>query len=89
MQNSEIKYKTSTDYKELYRLLKDGNMIIGFIALDVDGVPNMEYSKLVTMSYKKTYKFFDLGFVFFEHDFDKLGFDDLCRKYKLRFIPID
>ena len=89
MLNSEIKYKTSTDYEELYQLLKSGNLIIGFIALDIKGVPNMEYSKLVQMSYNENFKSFDLGFTFFESDFDKIGFDELCLKYNLRFITLN
>ena len=89
MLNSEIKYKTSTDSNELFRLLKEGNLIIGFIALDIDGVTNMEYSKLVQMSYNKKWKSFDLGFTFFESDFDKIGFEQLCLKYNVRFIPLN
>jgi hypothetical protein len=89
MLNTEIKYKTSTDSKELYRLLKEGNVLIGFIAIDIDGIPNMEYSKLVQMSYNEKWKSFNLGFTFFECDFDKIGFEQLCLKYNLRFIPLN
>ena len=89
MLNTEIKYKTSTDSNELYRLLKEGNLIIGFIALDIDGIPNIEYSKLVQMSYNKKWKSFDLGFTFFESDFDKIGFEQLCLNYNVRFIPLN
>lgn len=88
MLNSEIKYKTSTDYEELYQLLKSGNLIIGFIALDIKGVPNMEYSRLVQMSYNDKFQSFDLGFTFFESDFDKIGFNELCLKYNIRFVPL-
>lgn len=88
MKNSEIKYKTSTDYERLYNLLKEGNMLVGFIAVDIDGVPNMDYSKLVSFSYKKDGCFFDLGFVFFEADFDKIAFPELCKKYNVRFIDL-
>lgn len=89
MLNTEIKYKTSTDSKELYRLLKEGNIIIGYIAIDIDGVPNMEYSRLVQMSYNEKLKSFYLGFTFFECDFDKIGFEQLCLTYNLRFIPLN
>ena len=89
MLNTEIKYKTSTDSNELYLLLKEGNLIIGFIALDIDGITNIEYSKLVQMSYNKKWKSFDLGFTFFESDFDKIGFEQLCLKYNVRFIPLN
>lgn len=89
MLNTEIKYKTSTDYKELYRLLKEGYVLIGFIAIDVNGVPNMKYSKLVQMSYNSNIQAFDLGFSFFESDFDKIGFEQLCLKSNLQFIPLN
>jgi hypothetical protein len=88
MLNTDIKYNTSTDYKELYRLLKEGNLLIGFIAIDVDGVPNKDYSKLIQMSYNEKWKSFDLGFTFFESDFDKIGFEQLCLEQNLRFIPL-
>jgi len=89
MLNTQIKYKTSTDYKELYRLLKNNNLIIGFIAINMNGVPNMEYSKLVQMSYNENNKSFDLGFTFFECDFDKIDFEKLCLKNNIRFIPLN
>lgn len=89
MLNSEIKYKTSNDSKLLYKLLKEGNLIIGFIALDINGVPNMDYSKLVQMSYNENYKSFDLGFTFFEQDFDKIDFEKLCLKYNIRFFDLN
>jgi len=88
MLNTEIKYKTSTDYNKLYQLLKEGNLLIGFIALDINGIPNMEYSKLVQMSYNEKWKSFDLGFSFFESDFDKTRFKQLCLKENIRFIPL-
>ena len=89
MINTEIKYKTLTDYEKLYKLLKDGNLIIGFIAIDIDGVPNMTYSKLVQMSYDEKWKSFDLGFTFFEQDFDKIDFNKLCLKYNVRFLDLN
>jgi len=89
--NSEIKYKISTDYERLYQLLKEDNIIIGFIAIDINinGTPNMEYSKLVTMSYNAKFKSFDLGFTFFEIDFDKIRFNELCKKQNVRFIDLN
>lgn len=89
MLNSEIKYKTSTDYKELYRLLKEGNIIVGFIAIQTKEGVNSEYSKLTTMSYNDMNKSFDLGFVFFEQFFDKKDFDAICLDCNIRFIPFN
>ena len=89
MLNTEIKYKTSNDYELLYKLLKEGNLIIGFIALDINGVPNMDYSKLVQMTYNEKWKSFDLGFTFFEQDFDKINFKQLCLKYNVRFFDLN
>jgi hypothetical protein len=89
MLNSDINYNLSTDYERLYNLLKSVPMVIGFIAVDVDGVPNNQYSKLVPMCYKPKWQAFDLGFTFFEQDFDKLRFPDLCEKYNVRFIDIN
>lgn len=88
MKNTEIKYNLSTDYKKLHQLLKDGKMLIGFIAVDIDGIPNKEYSKVVPMSYSSKYKSFDLGFTFFEIDFDKIGFEELCKKQNIRFFDL-
>ena len=34
MLNTEIKYKTSTDYNQLYRLLKEGNIKLDFIKFE-------------------------------------------------------
>ncbi len=89
MLNKEIKYKTSTDYDLLYKLLKEGNLIIGFIAIDLNGKISMEYSKLVQMNYNKEYKTFDIGFTFFEEDFNKISFKKLCLKYNVRFFDLN
>jgi hypothetical protein len=90
MLNTEIKYKTSTDYKELYGLLKDGNIIIGFMALNIGGVPNMEYSTLVQMHYTEKWKKIDLGkFTFDDNGFDKIGFELFCIRENVRFIPLN
>jgi hypothetical protein len=88
MKNDLIKYKLSTDYNRLYQLLKSGDILIGFIAIDLNGVPNMEYSKLTTLSYNQKFKSFNLGFVFFELDFNKIAFDELCKKQNVRFIDL-
>ena len=89
MLNTEIKYQTSKDYNLLHKLLISGNIIIGFIALDLNGIPSLEYSKLVQMSYNEKWKSFDLGFTFFECDFDKIGFERLCSNCNLQFIPLE
>jgi hypothetical protein len=86
MKNSEIKYKTSTDYEKLYQLLKEDNILIGFMSIEYNNKISDEYSKLVTMSYNAENKFFDIGFIFFEPDFDKILFIKLCEKYHVRFI---
>lgn len=89
MINTEIKYKTSTNYVELYKLLKNGNIVIGFIAINIGGIPNMEYSKLVEMSYNENFKSFYIGFTFFECDFDKIDFEKLCLENNIRYIPLN
>lgn len=88
MENSEIKYKTSTDYTKLYQFLKEGNLIIGFIAIETDGKISADYSKLISMRYNPKFKAFDVSFTFFESDFDQKGFEQLCSKFNIRFIPI-
>ena len=89
MLNTEIKYSLSKDYKRLLKLLKSNNIVIGFIAIDLDGVPNMEYSKVVSMKYNTDAKYFDIGFTFFEKDFDKIDFSRLCKKYNVRYFDIN
>lgn len=88
MKNSDIKYKTSTDYERLYSLLKHGNVIIGFVAIYFDGVPSDTHSKLINISYNDKYKTFDFGFTFFESDFDKISFVELCENEKVRYIDL-
>ena len=89
MLNTEIKYKTSTDYDRLYELLKSGNLLVGFIAINIEGTLHMDYSKLVQMQYDKINKSFYLGFTFFESDFDKVSFNDLCKRENVRFIDLN
>jgi hypothetical protein len=88
MKNSEIKYSLSRDYERLHTLLKSGVIIVGFIAIDIDGVPNKNYSKIVEMSYKEQYQMFDLGFSFFEQNFDKKDFSKLCENQNLQYFDI-
>lgn len=88
MENSQIKYETSTDYYSLYDLLKAGNLLIGFIAIEIDGKVYMEYSKLVQMTYEAQYDKFDLGFIFWGQNFDKEGFKKLCERQNVRFLPL-
>jgi hypothetical protein len=89
MENSLIKYPLSTDYDRLYQMLKDGIILIGFIAIDVNGIPNMEYSKLTTFSYNPKCKSFYLGFTFFESDFSKVDFNKLCKKQNVRYVDLN
>jgi hypothetical protein len=88
MLHTDLKYNTSTDYDELYKLLKEGNRIIGFIAVEINGSIRKKYSKLVEMSYDESSKSFNLGFIIFESDFDKIGFKEICSNRKVKFIPI-
>ena len=89
MENINIKYKLSTDYELLYNTLKSGNHVVGFIAIDLNQKPSPDYSKIVEMRYNEAWKAFDLGFTFFECDFDKIDFKTLCEKYMLRFFPLN
>ena len=89
MENINIKYKLSTDYELLYNTLKSGNHVVGFIAIDLNEKPSPDYSKIVEMRYNEKWKSFDLGFTFFECDFDKIDFKTLCEKYMLRFFPLN
>lgn len=89
MKNTEIKYNTSTNYENLYQLLKAEIIVIGFIAIEIDGIVNTEYSKLIEMTYSKEYEKFDLGnTILFECDFDKDRFIKFCEKQYVRFIPL-
>ncbi len=87
MQNTNIKYKTSTDYNRLYNLLKQDNLVVGFLDITINGKLK-NHSKLVMMSYNSEHRYFDLGFCFFERDFDKIDFNDLCKKNNMRFIDL-
>ena len=89
MLNSEIKYSTSNNYNLLYDSLREGTLIIGFIAIEINGVVNMDYSKLVQMTYNPKYDQFDLGFIFWGQNFDKEGFKKLCERQNVRFLPLN
>jgi len=86
MKNTDIKYRTSKDYYNLHKLLKEGIIIVGFVAIDIDNIPDIEYSKLTTMSYNSEFKTFDIGFTLFEQDFDKESFVKICKKNNIRYI---
>jgi hypothetical protein len=61
MENIDIEYELSTDYKRLYSLLKSDISIIGFIAVEINGKTDMDNSKLVLMSYNRNAKSFYLN----------------------------
>ena len=88
MKTADIKYKMSNDYDRLYDLLKSGNIVFGTIAINIDNIPNPEYSKLTTMNYNPDAKMFDLGFSFFEMDFNKDGFKKICKRENVKFIDL-
>ena len=87
MKTNKIKYKTSTDYDELYKILKSGIVVVGFVPVEICSVKNREHSKVIEMDYNEEYGIFNLGFTFFERDFDKISFSDLCKREEIRFIP--
>ena len=89
MKNVEIKYTLSTDYDRLYTLLKKGNLIIGFIAIDIDNKVSKDYSKITTLSYNTEGKFFNIGFIFFEPEFSKIDFKTLCIRHNIRFFDLN
>lgn len=84
MKNSEIKYNVSKDYDSLFSLLKEGNIIAGFMAISVNNIANLEYSLLVSMKYNNHY--FEIGDLCF--DFEKDDFKKICEEYNVRYIPI-
>ncbi len=90
MNNTKIKYKLSTDYERLFKLLKEDNLIIGFIALDIDKVPSREHSKVTEFSYDSASKIFYLGnCILFEDDLDRIEFKDLCEESNIRYFDLD
>jgi len=87
MKNSDIQYNTSKDYDKLYELLKMGNKLIGFIALDTDieGVPDLEHSRIITLNYN----FFDMGFCLFEPSPNKPFFVKTCKKNNIQYLDVE
>lgn len=67
MKNDEIKYNLSTDYEKLYRLLKEGHKIVGFIESD----SSPDHSRLIDMDYNEKNNYFEIDVVIFEYDFSK------------------
>lgn len=88
MANHEIEYQTSTDYARLYNLLKSGKVLIGFSAIEINGVVSDTYSKVVQLSYNPKFESFDIGFTLFESDFSRTDFKDFCQSAKIRFIDL-
>lgn len=87
MLNSEIKYKLSKDYKELYRLLSEGNILIGFIQINNDS--DNAISRLVQIGYNKEYKALDLGFFYYFTDLNEKELEKVCLANNIRFIPYE
>ena len=59
-----------------------------------DGEEDRDFSNIMRdivewMIYNSEYKSFNLGFTFFEMDFDKIGFKELCKKQNVRFFDIN
>ena len=86
MKNTEIEYELSTDYKLSYSLLRSDIAIIGFVAVEINGVTNMDSSKQVLVSYNRNAKSFFLGLTFFESD--KINFDKLCEIFNIRLFDL-
>lgn len=89
MLNTDIKYKLSTDYDRLHDLLMSGVKLVGFIANDIEAKHVSKYSRVVEFRYNQKFKSFDFGFTFFESDFNKFEFNELCRKENVRFFDIN
>lgn len=86
MKFSEIAYKTSTDYEKLYNLLIDGNIIIGYQSVEDSDF----FCWLIQMKYNKTVEFFDVGEIaFFKNEISLVQFCELCKKLKIKYIPIN
>lgn len=61
MKNSDIKYDLSKDYSKLYKMLKSETTVIGFIAIIINNIPNMEYSNLIKMTFSKKDEILRIG----------------------------
>ena len=90
MKNSDIKYELSRDYSKLYNLLKTENMVIGFIAIIVNNIPNMDYSNLIKMTFSKKDEIFHIGDItMFESMFDECDFIKFCEQYNVSYIDLN
>lgn len=87
MKNEDIKYKTSTNYERLYKLLKEGNVLIGFTSVKIDGVAFDTHSKVIQMSYNADGKFFDAD-GWLAESFGKEAIVDSWRSSNVRFIDL-
>lgn len=82
---NELNYKTSTDYKKLYWILRSGVKLIGFIDLGLK-----TSKRLQILRYEPKAQMFDFGFiVFFDADFDESKFEIFCKSYEISYIPLD
>ena len=84
MKNTEIKYTNlSKDYNRLYELLHDEKNIAGYVSTGTD------YSKIVNIVYVKNQGLYDFCTMsFFEEDFNKDAFIEMCESYNVRFFDI-
>lgn len=90
MKNSDIKYGLSKDYSKLYNLLKSETMVIGFIAIIINNIPNMEYSNLIKMTFTKKDEILRIGDItMFESMFDECDFVKFCEQYNVSFIDLN
>lgn len=88
MKNSDIKYTTSRDYDRLLELLMEGNIVIGFIAINFNNKPNFQHSRLIEMRYSSNHKYLDVGVTIFLEDFDKGGIIQYFQENNVQYIPI-
>lgn len=88
MKNSDIKYKTSRDYDKLYDLLKEGNIIIGFVGLAIEGI-NTVYSELSIFSYSEKTESFELGNIHILDIFGKENIIKVCEAFNVQYIPLN
>ena len=90
MKNSDIKYDLSKDYSKLYKMLKSETTVIGFIAIIINNIPNMEYSNLIKMTFSKKDEILRIGDItMFESMFDECGFVKFCEQYNVSFIDLN
>ena len=87
MKNSDIKYKTSRDYDKLYDLLKEGNIIIGFVWLAIEGI-NTVYS-LSIFSYSEKTESFELGNIHILDIFGKENIIKVFEAFNVQYMPLN